>query len=117
MGLEAKRGYTTVTALYKIKPGVDMTGLKPEMAAVLDIVPVVFERKGYDCWVTSAVRPGDPGKHGEGGALDFDSSTNIPHDVGIEIQRSVKAYLGPTYGVLWHGPRWHLHTQHPVPGG
>lgn len=106
-----------MTSILKVKPGVKLAGLKPEMCIVLDVVPVVFARKGYDCWLTSAVRPGDTGKHGSGGGLDFDSSTHIPDSVGCEIAVSAKAYLGDEFGVVWHGPRRHLHVQHPRPGG
>jgi hypothetical protein len=105
-----------MTAIYKIKPGVQVDGLQAKMCIVLDIVPVIFERKGYDCWLTCAVEPRDEGKHPGGGALDFDSSTRIPEGTGREIQTSVKAYLGDEFGVKWHGPRWHLHVQHPRPG-
>lgn len=104
-----------MSPILKVKPGVKLAGLKPEMCLVLDVVPAIFGRKGYDCWLTSAVREGDPGKHGLGGALDFDSSTNIPRDIGNEIMVSVKAYLGDEFGVIWHGPRFHLHVQHPRP--
>ena len=105
-----------MTPRLKIKPGVHLAGIKPEMCVVLDLVPIVFASKGYDCWLTCAVEPRTEGQHPKGGALDFDSSTNIPLSVGIEIQTSVKAYLGNEFGVLWHGPRWHLHVQHPRPG-
>ena len=105
----------TVNAILKTKPGVVVAGLQPEMCRVLDTVPAVFARKGYDCWLTSAVREGDEGKHGKGKALDFDSSSNIPESIGNEIAVSVKAYLGDEFGVKWHGPHWHLHVQHPRP--
>lgn len=104
-----------MTPILKVKPGVMLTGLRPEMCIVLDIVPVVFARKGYDCWLTCAVEVRTKGKHPLGKALDFDSSTNVPEDVGMEIARSTKAYLGDEFGVVWHGPRWHLHVQHPRP--
>jgi hypothetical protein len=100
-----------MTPVYQIKPGVEMGGIDGCMAPVLDIVPVVFARRGYDCWVTSAFRQGDPGKHGFGRGLDFDSSTHIPEETGHEIARSVNAYLGSGYVCIWHGPRWHLHVQ------
>lgn len=105
-----------MTLILKVKAGVKIGGLQPEMSLVLDVVPAVFARKGHDCWLTSAVRPDDDGKHGQGRALDFDSSTNVSEKTGKEIERSVKAYLGDEFGVVWHGPRRHLHVQHPRPG-
>jgi hypothetical protein len=116
VGLEKERRCTTVTPILKIKPGVQLAGIKPEMCVVLDIVPTVFARHGYDCWLTCAVEPREEGKHPYGQALDFDSSTNIPESVGREIQTMTKAFLGPGFGVIWHGPRWHLHVQCPPPG-
>lgn len=104
-----------MTAILKVKPGVRLTGLKPEMCIVLDVVPAVFARKGYDCWLTCAVELREKGQHPKGGGLDFDSSTNVPEAIGNEIAVSVKAYLGDEFGVIWHGPRWHLHVQHPRP--
>ena len=104
-----------MTPRLKIKPGVKLEGLQPEMCVVLDLVPTIFASKGYDCWLISAVRADDPGKHGKGKGLDFDSSNNIPHETGMEIQRSVKAHLGDEFGVIWHGPKFRLHVQHPRP--
>lgn len=100
-----------MNAIYHVKPGVEMEGLDPSMAVVLDIVPTIFSRKGYDCWVTSAFRLGDSGKHGQGKGLDFDSSSSVPESTGNEIASMVSFYLGPSYYVAWHGPRWHLHVQ------
>jgi hypothetical protein len=105
-----------MTPRLKIKPGVKLEGLQPEMCVVLDLVPTIFASKGYDCWLTCAIEPRPEGKHPEGRALDFDSSTNIPPSVGQEIQTSVKSYLGEGFGVIWHGPKWHLHVQTPPPG-
>ena len=105
-----------MTPRVKIKTGVELSGLQPEMCVVLDLVPTVFASKGYDCWLTCAVEHRDGGKHPQGKALDFDSSTHVPKSVGQEIERSVKAYLGERFGVVWHGPRWHLHVQTPPPG-
>ena len=104
-----------MNSILKVKPGVKLAGLRPEMCIVLDIVPVIFARKGYDCWLTCAVEVRTEGKHPHGRALDFDSSTNVPEEIGMEIARSAKAYLGDEFGVKWHGPRWHLHVQHPRP--
>lgn len=106
-----------MTPILKVKPGVKLGGIKPEMAIVLDVVPIVFARHGYDCWLTSAVREGDgPSKHDFGQALDFDSSTNISEEVGLKIACLAKTFLGNEFGTLWHGPYWHLHVQFPRPG-
>lgn len=100
-----------MTPILKVKPGVVLAGIQPEIIRVESVVATVFGRHGYDCWLTSAVREGDPGFHGKGLAEDFDSSTNIPESVGNEIERSVSAHLGDSYDVVWHGPYWHLHVE------
>jgi len=101
-----------MTPLAKVVPGVRLKGLQPEMAIVLDVVPEVFGRFGYDCWVTSAVRPQSSGLHRLGLALDFDSSTNVPESVGQQIATRVSSYLGDGFDCLWHGPKWHLHVEY-----
>ena len=104
-----------MTPIIHIKPGVQLAGIRPEMAVVLDVVPIVFARNGYDCWVTSAVRPNDPGKHGSGEGLDFDSSTDVPEETGHRIAASAKSFLGDDFDIIWHraaGGRWHLHAEY-----
>jgi len=102
-----------MTPLVQIKPGVRMAGVKPEMMVVLDVVPVVFARFGYDCWLTSCVRNGDgTSKHDSGEAMDFDSSVNVPEATGHEIAFRVNQTLSRDYDALWHGPRFHLHVEH-----
>ena len=97
--------------IMKVKPGVNLAGIRAEIVRAESIVSTVFGRHGYDCWLTSAIRSGEYSFHGKGLAEDFDSSTNVPHDTGKEIERSVKAHLGDSYDVLWHGPYWHLHVE------
>lgn len=100
-----------MTPILKIAPGVKMKGLQPMMCVVLDVVPGVFAMFGHDCWLTSAVRNGDKGKHGSGEALDFDSSTDVPHERGKEIAARAKGHLGIEFDCVWHGPRFHLHCE------
>lgn len=103
-----------MTPILRVKPGVRLGGLQPQMAIVLQIVPIVFARKGYDCWLTCAVEPRESGLHPKGLALDFDSSTNVPMNTGQSIAKDVKGFLGgklSEFDALWHGPRWHLHVE------
>ena len=101
-----------MTQALKIKPGVRFEGLQPVMMRVLDTVPIVFSQWGYDCWLTCAVEERGSGFHPKGKALDFDSSSNIPYAVGMKIREATARLLGTDFDAVWHGPRWHLHTEH-----
>jgi len=49
----------------------------------------LYESKGYR--VTSYIRPGDPGAHGKGYAIDVAPPTNLPYDREAEAEWSAKA--------------------------
>ena len=49
----------------------------------------LYESKGYR--VTSYMRPGDPGAHGKGYAIDVAPPTNLPYDREAEAQWSAEA--------------------------
>lgn len=101
-----------MTPMIQVKPGVKLTR-DTASAIVMQVVPTVFMRKGYDCWLTSNLRDGDGTSLLDSGlAWDFDSSTNIPLAVGEEIAFMVRQYLGMDFDVLWHGPRYHLHVEY-----
>ena len=100
-----------MTAALHVKPGVRLTGLQPMMMKVLDAVPAVFARCGYDCWLTCAVEERAGGFHPTGRACDFDSSSNVPYEVGMKIRKMTARVLRADYDVVWHGPRYHLHTE------
>lgn len=104
-----------MTPIIHIKPGVQLAGIRPEMAVVLDVVPIVFARNGYDCWVTCCVEPRSSGLHPKGLACDFDSSTDVVEETGHRIAVSAKSFLGDDFDIIWHraaGGRWHLHTEY-----
>ena len=100
-----------MTAALHVKPGVRFTGLQLVMMQVLDVVPAVFARFGYDCWLTCAVEERDRGFHPTGRAADFDSSSNVPYEVGMKIRKATGRLMGTDYDAVWHGPRWHLHVE------
>ena len=96
----------------KVAPKARLAGVQPEMAIVFSVVPAVFAAFGYDCWLTSAVRTTDSGSlHASGCALDFDSSSNVPLETGKAVAARVKGYLGAEFDCIWHGPKFHLHTE------
>lgn len=99
----------------KILSGVELRGIQPEMSRVGPIVLEAFAEEGLDCYLTSAVRPGDNSSlHGFGYAEDYDCSSKIGEDVGIRVELRVKSALGPQFFVWWHKGRsgkWHLHVE------
>lgn len=98
----------------KIGPRASLRGIDPEMAVVQQETPKSFYKFGHDCWLTSCVRPGDPGFHGIGRAEDFDSSTRVTKPVGFAIAKDLGDHLGHDYTCIWHkSPRgdWHLHVE------
>lgn len=101
--------------LARIIPGVELRGIQPEMSRVGPAVAEAFAEEGLDCWLTSAVRPGDrTSLHGFGYAEDYDCSDDIPETIGKRVEQKVKEVLGEQFFVWWHkgrSGRWHLHTE------
>lgn len=99
---------------------VDLRGIKPEMQEVSQIVLKAFNAEGFDCWLTSAVRPEDDDSlHGYGFAQDYDSSSDVPKNAGMRIRSQVQGALGSQFDVLWHKTEndlYHLHVEFD-PGG
>lgn len=104
-----------VNAELKLSESVSLRGIRPEMALVLQEVPKVFFRHGFDCWLTSGVRPKSRGSlHSVGLALDFDASTHITQEEGQLIADELGQNLSREYQVLWHKTKrgnWHLHVE------
>jgi len=105
-----------------IGPGVELRGIRPEMACVDAVVLAAFneEHPGLACWLTSAVRPGDKKSlHGYGLAKDYDCQVEIEEPAGKRIEKRVQGALGPEkptrqFYALWHqgrSGRWHLHVE------
>lgn len=109
-----------MTPTYTIKHGVQMGGLDPVMCVALDLVPLVFERYGYDCVVTCAVESRGSGLHPLGRALDFDSIKNIPYETGASIATVCGQMMGEGFDIIWHRVKrkdgtygnWHLHVEY-----
>lgn len=91
--------------------------LKPQIAAILEIVDEEFERVGCETTVlTSCWREhGESSLHPYGYAADFDSE-QMPSDLNDHkwqaLRIAVRDRVGREYDALTHGPRAHLHVEY-----
>ncbi len=95
--------------MLKIKPGVDLCGLKAEMTPVLIAANEAFT-PAY-CMVTSCTeaRHGRGSKHYSGFALDF-RTRHIPSERAREIRMELSVNLGRQYDVILEGD--HIHVEY-----
>jgi len=103
--------------MLKIKSGVHLTGLRPEMTPVLVNAATVFGNCGVDAVITAGV----DGSHSRGSlhyvglALDF----RLKHIATLEqkatVLNAMLASLGALYDVVWEdagGINEHLHVEY-----
>lgn len=97
--------------MIKIKPGVRLTGLRPEVLLGVQAADSVYAKYGLDCVITSAV-DGIHSKgslHYTGQAVDLrtrDSGAKIN-----EIVRDIKEALAENYDVVLEKDHLHLEFQ------
>lgn len=98
--------------MVKLKEGVTLLGLAPQMVIAVMAADALYERYGVDCVITS----GNDGKHSvkskhyAGCALDFrtrDLQDPIFH--GKEIADELRAALGQDYDVILETD--HIHVE------
>lgn len=99
-----------------LKGGVELTGLRPEMAIAYTITTGVFSEHGYPCIITSAVdgTHSSNSKHYEGLALDLRSKVITTNREKGEILTQLKHSL-PGFDVLLEmvgGPNEHFHIEY-----
>lgn len=104
----------------RLKRGVKLTGLTPQMAIANQIVNGVFKEFGVECVITSA----NDGTHGanslhsrDGLCRAFDYRTHYVTLNGFEVKLrdEVKERLGDEFDVVMEGigtPNEHLHVEH-----
>lgn len=105
----------------RLKPGVSLKGLTPQMALAAVIVRDVYFQKdpACSCTITSA----NDGKHGEGSlhskdglcrALDFRTHDYRGGDVD-KLAYEIQQALGDEFDVVvedLNGPNEHIHVEH-----
>jgi hypothetical protein len=95
-----------------IKPGVNLAGVRPEVAIALTIVARVFADKGLECVVTSVT----DGKHGRGSlhyvgqAADLRNATVPPNQRPL-LASALREALGPQFDVVAEPDHFHLEFQ------
>jgi len=110
-------------AAMRLKDGVDLSNLVPDMVRACQVIDLIYQARGYECWVSS-------GRDGEHHGLPVDHDPWDPHYMGkavdIRIQNvpaaerlalidQIRLELGDQYVVLWENKgtgNEHLHCQH-----
>lgn len=103
----------------KLKPGVKLTGLTPQMALGAFIVAEVYYGHGASCTITSAndSRHGTNSLHFQGRALDF-RTKDFEGDKRA-LLAELKEALGENFDVVLedeNGPNQHIHVEHDPKG-
>lgn len=100
--------------VYHVKTGVDMSGLAPEIARVLEPVGQVFASYGLRGVVTSARRApaGRFSYHHVGKAVDF-RGKHVQQSLRQPILDDIRRILGADYDVIAHGEgdNFHYHIE------
>jgi hypothetical protein len=94
------------------RPDVELRGMTVQTDRAISELGAEYDAHGYDLWITCVVDP--HGLHEYGQAVDGDASTDLPHHVGVKIERGVARRLSPQYFVTWHqgtSNRWHHHIE------
>jgi len=93
-----------------LKAGVDLRGIKPQMAVAYTIASHIYRARGYWCTITSA----SDGKHGpnslhySGNALDLRTRDCKPDDLQM-IYVSLRQALGAQFDVVLE--KDHIHVE------
>jgi hypothetical protein len=97
-----------------IKPGVDLRGIKPQMAIAYSIAQAIYHRhSGQSACVITSASDGTHGPnslHYQGLALDLRTSNVIPA-LMLKIVRDLKLELGLQFDVVDEGDHVHIEFQ------
>ena len=103
--------------MIKLKSGVRLRGLRPEMALAHTIVAAVYADYTTDCVITSANDSGHGwgSLHFAGAALDYRTNTVPDLVVKQELQLTIASALGEDFDVILENvglPQEHLHVEY-----
>ena len=105
--------------MIKIKPGVSIVGIKPEIALAIPIIASVYDslgapQQGYDLTITSGTEPGVPHKpdslHWQGLAVDC-RIKNVQKFLHQELADKLADALGAEFDVILHHGS-HIHIEY-----
>jgi len=107
-------------AYVKIKPGVDISNLAPEITKYLWETANAFDELGHECVITSARRPADAkfSWHQYGKAIDL-RANHIARRTDVDkILAKLKVIYGSDYDIIAHGsgPNFHFHIEYDPDG-
>ena len=104
----------------KIKAGVLLKNLQPQMALAAVVIDSVFRRAGYDATITSAADGNHKGKpvagdtvdpHYAGKALDIRTQDVKDEDI-VSLVAALKLCLGEEFVVIFEGSHIHMQWGH-----
>jgi len=106
--------------MIRIKKGVRVIGVRPELAFILPVVDGVYGRFGVsECWVTSVTE----GEHSEnsrhylGAAMDL-RTRNVPICSRVDLKNALQDALGTNdWFVLMHSTHIHVELKPKKLGG
>lgn len=96
--------------MLRVKDGVELFGLQPEMLNALDIAVDVFhDIAGNDCWLTSARgdKHGAHSHHYKGLAIDL-RRHHLTFPQVEKVRLHLKKQLGPNYQVILEKDHYHI---------
>lgn len=97
--------------MLKLKQGVRLTNLTPQMALAAVIVRDTYDEFGFDCVITSAddSKHGFNTLHGQGKAMDFRTKHLPDANTKVAIKNRVAERLGIDFDVVLEED--HLHCE------
>jgi len=98
--------------MLRLKKGVRVTGLRPELLLAITIAASIYEENKYECVVTSLVdqRHGHGSLHFSGCAVDLRIRHLLDDDVKL-IVKELSSALGVDYDVVLESDHIHLEYQ------
>lgn len=101
----------------RIKEGVIIRGIKPEMVLGATIVNSIFRKYGVETVITSALdgQHMTGSKHYEGNALDF-RSTGFSEELLPVVLKEMRVCLGENFDVIYEATPPHFHVEYDPKG-
>lgn len=101
----------------KLKSGVRLTDLSPQMVLAASVIEAVFHSFGVECVITSAndSKHSEHSLHYKGRALDFRTKYEALNGREEELRDAVKNSLGPDFDVVIESvgsDNEHLHCEY-----
>lgn len=98
--------------MLKIKEGVSVRGIRPEIMLAITIIQDIFRELNVDCVITSAVdgQHSINSLHYVGFAIDIRNKTIVVGE-RKRIRNRIKLHLGQEYDVIFETDHYHIEYQ------